>query len=271
MFSAKYGQSTGVVVFEDVFVPHERVFLAGEWGHTGHLTTTYATHHRHSCIGARAGFGDLLIGAGVLMIESNGLDLERHGHVREAMVELIKIVEGFFACGVAASVYGSSDPAGNAQPDAVFSQHRQAAARDADLRHAPAGPLRLGRAGRGAARPGRGPQPDDAASLATVLRGAPRHPGRAARCEVARLMEDLTASYTGGWYSVISLHGGGSPEAMKREIYRQYPLEEKAALVEDLLDRGVSSRPAPKTAAQPGRCCAVGCQVPEPLPALTGA
>ncbi|MGK0272094.1 MAG: 4-hydroxybutyryl-CoA dehydratase/vinylacetyl-CoA-Delta-isomerase, partial [Cocleimonas sp.] len=26
-FSNKYGQSTGVVVFEDVFVPHERVFL----------------------------------------------------------------------------------------------------------------------------------------------------------------------------------------------------------------------------------------------------
>src|ERR1700674_4075456 len=29
-FSAKYGQSTGVVIFDDVFVPHSRVFLAGE-------------------------------------------------------------------------------------------------------------------------------------------------------------------------------------------------------------------------------------------------
>ncbi len=65
--------------------------------------TSYATHHRHSCIGARAGFGDLLIGAGALMIEANGLDPERHGHIREPMVELITIIEGFFACGVAAS------------------------------------------------------------------------------------------------------------------------------------------------------------------------
>ena len=105
-FSAKYGQSTGVVVFDDVFVPWERVFLAGEMrGGRATLTTSYATHHRHSCIGARAGFGDLLIGAGALMIEANGLDPERHAHVRDAMVELIKIVEGFFACGVAASVY----------------------------------------------------------------------------------------------------------------------------------------------------------------------
>lgn len=120
-FSSKYGQSTGVVIFEDVFVPHERVFLAGEVEEGGFLTTSYATHHRHSCIGARAGFGDLLIGAGALMIEANGLDPERHSHIREAMVELITITEGFFACGVASSVYCEKDPAGSVMPDAVFS------------------------------------------------------------------------------------------------------------------------------------------------------
>ena len=87
----------------------------------GFLTTAYATHHRHSCIAARAGFGDLLIGAGALMIEANGLDPERHAHIRDAMVELITITESFFACGVAASVYGARDPAGNIMPDAVFS------------------------------------------------------------------------------------------------------------------------------------------------------
>ena len=39
-FSARYGQSTGVVMFEDVFVPWDRVFLAGEWEHSQFLTTT---------------------------------------------------------------------------------------------------------------------------------------------------------------------------------------------------------------------------------------
>ena len=47
-FSARFGQSTGVVLFDDVFVPWERVFLAGEWQHSGFLTTSYATHHRHT-------------------------------------------------------------------------------------------------------------------------------------------------------------------------------------------------------------------------------
>ena len=259
-FSAKYGQSVGVVMFEDVFVPHERVFLAGETEEAGFLTTSYATHHRHSCIGARAGFGDLLIGAAALMIDANGLDPERHGHIRDAMVELIKIVEGFFACGVAASVYGMKDPAGSIMPDAVFANvgklllatqiydmHR--------LAHYVSGGLVVALPG-----PEEDHNPETAASLAAVLAGRPDIPA-AQRLEVARFVEDLTASHQGGWYSVISLHGGGSPEAMKREIWRNYPRAERVELVERLLDRGVLDE-GRRVSKQPGRCCATGCEVP---------
>ena len=261
-FSGKYGQSTGVVIFDDVFVPWDSVFLAGEHEEGGFLTTSYATHHRHSCIGARAGFGDLLIGAGVLMIEANGLDPERHGHIRDAMVELIKIVEGFFACGVAASVYGMKDPAGSIMPDAVFSNvgklllatqiydmHR--------LAHYVSGGLVVALPG-----PDEDHNPETAASLSAVLAGRPDIPA-AQRLEVSRLLEDLTASNQGGWYSMISLHGGGSPEAMKREIWRNYPVMEKVELVERLLDRGVADE-GKRVSRQPGRCCATGCEVPEP-------
>jgi 4-hydroxybutyryl-CoA dehydratase/vinylacetyl-CoA-Delta-isomerase len=62
---------------------------------------------------------------------------------------------------------------------------------------------------------------------------------------------------------VISLHGGGSPEAMKREIWRNYPVKEKVELVESLLDRGVLDE-GRRVSKQPGRCCNSGCQVPEP-------
>jgi 4-hydroxybutyryl-CoA dehydratase/vinylacetyl-CoA-Delta-isomerase len=260
-FSAKYGQSTGVVIFDDVFVPWGRVFLAGEVEEGGFLTTSYATHHRHSCIGARAGFGDLLIGAGALMIDANGLDPEKHGHIREAMVELITITESFFACGVAASVYGMKDPAGSIMPDAVFSNigklllatkiydmHR--------LAHYVSGGLVVALPG-----PDEDHNPETQASLAAVLAGRPDIPAEQ-RLEVARLIEDLTASHQGGWYSMISLHGGGSPEAMKREIWRNYPVMEKRELVERLLDRGVIDT-GDKVSKQPGRCCATGCAPPE--------
>jgi len=261
-FSARYGQSTGVVVFEDVFVPWDRVFMAGEHEEAGFLTTSYATHHRHSCIAARAGFGDLLIGAGALMTEANGLDPERHGHVRDQMVELIKIVEGFYACGVAASVYGKRDPSGATMPDSVFSNvgklllstqiydmHR--------IAHYVSGGLIVALPG-----PDEDHNPDTAASLSAVLAGRADIPAEK-RLEVARFMEDLTASHQAGWYSVISLHGGGSPEAMKREIWRNYPVEERTVLVERLLDRGVLEA-GKRVSKQPGRCCDTGCEAPKP-------
>jgi 4-hydroxybutyryl-CoA dehydratase/vinylacetyl-CoA-Delta-isomerase len=268
LFSGRYGQSTGVVLFDDVFVPHDRVFLAGEYAEAGLLTTTYATHHRHSCIGARAGFGDLLIGAGALMVEANGLDPDRHGHIRDAMVELITVVESFYACGVAASVYGLDDGAGGVMPDPVFANigklllatkiydmHR--------LAHYVSGGLIVALPG-----PDEDHNPETAASLAAVLGGRADIPA-AARLEVARLVEDLTASYQGGWYSVMSLHGGGSPEAMKREIWRNYPVGEKVDLVERLLDRGVAAGAEVglpsirrRVSRQPGRCCDAGCDAP---------
>ncbi|HEY2558207.1 MAG TPA: 4-hydroxyphenylacetate 3-hydroxylase N-terminal domain-containing protein [Caldimonas sp.] len=260
-FSKRFGQSTGVVVLDDVFVPWERVFLAGETEEAGYATTSYATHHRHSCVGARAGFGDLLIGAGAMMIDANGLDPERHHHVRDAMVELIKIVEGFYACGVASSVYASVDESGCAMPDPVFANvgkllmstqiydmHR--------LAHEVSGGLLVA-----LPTPDEDHNPAVAAQLDQIFAGRPGLPeGR--RVELARVLEDLTVSSQGGWYSVISLHGGGSPEAMKREIWRHYPIAEKTALVATLLERGVLAEGSEASRTQPGKCCPTGCRPP---------
>ncbi|MFM9915737.1 MAG: 4-hydroxyphenylacetate 3-hydroxylase family protein [Rhizobacter sp.] len=264
LFSRRYGQSTGVVIFDRVFVPWERVFYAGEWEHSGSLTQNYATHHRHSCIAARAGFGDLLIGAGALMCEANGFDPGEKASLRDPMVELIKITEGFFACGVAASVYGAPDEhSGGFMPEPVFANigklllstqiydmHR--------LAHEVSGGLIVALPG-----PDEDHNPATAATLAEVLRANPAVPYDK-RIEVARFIEDLTASYQGGWYSVISLHGGGSPAAMKQEIWRNYPVGSKVELVERLLDRGVlhdETRAITKN-RQPGRCCDTGCTAP---------
>jgi 4-hydroxybutyryl-CoA dehydratase/vinylacetyl-CoA-Delta-isomerase len=264
-FSGRYGQSTAVVVFEDVFVPWERVFLAGEWQHSAPYTYNYATHHRHTCIAARAGFGDLLIGAGALMTEANGIDLDRAGNLRDCMVELIKIVEGFYACGVAASTYCSIDSSGVAMPDAVFANigklllatqiydmHR--------LAHHVSGGLVVALPG-----PDEDHNPITGAKLSELLVARSDIPYDK-RMEAARFIEDLTASNQGGWYSVISLHGGGSPEAMKMEIWRHYPLGNKVDLVERLLDRGVLADETRQITRnrQPGRCCAEGCMVPLP-------
>ncbi|MES2510371.1 MAG: 4-hydroxyphenylacetate 3-hydroxylase N-terminal domain-containing protein [Pseudomonadota bacterium] len=269
LFSRKYGQSTGVVMFDKVFVPWDDVFYAGEWEHTGHLTYSYATHHRHTCIGARAGFGDLLIGAGALMCEANGFDPGKETHLREQMVELITITESFYACGVAASVYGKPDELSKTfMPDPVFSNIGKLllATKIYDMHriaHYVSGGLIVTLPG-----PDEDHNPETGAKLSEVLRANPDVPYEQ-RIETARFIEDLTAGYQGGWYSVISLHGGGSPAAMKQEIYRNYPIGSKVELVERILERGVNGEGVPHDTAraitknrQPGKCCDTGCTTP---------
>jgi 4-hydroxybutyryl-CoA dehydratase/vinylacetyl-CoA-Delta-isomerase len=261
LFSNRYGQSTAVCLFERVFVPHERVFLAGEWQHSAALTYAYATHHRHTCIAARAGFGDLLIGAGTLMTEANGLDAGHAPGLRDAMTDLIKIVEGFYACGVAASVYATREAEGICMPEVVFSNIGKLllATQIYDMQrlaHEVSGGLIVTLPG-----PDEDHNPATAGRLSEVLGGRSDIPYEK-RIAVARFIEDLTASYQSGWYSVISLHGGGSPEAMKKEIFRRYPIAERVELVENLLDRGMLADARRRIAIgrQPGRCCAEGCK-----------
>ena len=269
LFSRKYGQSTGVVMFDKVLVPWDNVFYAGEWEHTGHLTYSYATHHRHTCIAARAGFGDLLIGAGALMCEANGFDPAKETHLREQMVELITITESFFACGVAASVYGKPDEHSKTfMPDPVFSNIGKLllATKIYDMHriaHYVSGGLIVTLPG-----PDEDHNPETGAKLSEVLRANPDVPYEQ-RIETARFIEDLTAGYQGGWYSVISLHGGGSPAAMKQEIYRNYPIGSKVELVERILERGVAGEGVPHDPdraitqnRQPGKCCDTGCTTP---------
>ena len=103
--------------------------------------------------------------------------------------------------------------------------------------------------------------PDTAGKLDTLMSASPDIPPHR-RATIARFIEDLTASNSGGWYSLISVHGGGSPEALKREIFKNYPIPDKAALVQMLIERGVHKDSA-GDAKQPGQCCDTGCQPPE--------
>jgi len=265
-FSAVFAQSIGMVKFDDVFVPWEKVFVDGQVEAAKHLTHSFASHHRHSCIGARAGFGDLLIGAGALMLEANGLTYDGAPHLADRMTQLIRMVEGFYACGVASCVYGDADESGTARPHQVFANIGKLLLANQiydmhKIAHEVSGGLVVA-----LPEPDEDHNPATAGSLPDLLKGRDDIPYQQ-RADVARLIEDLTASYTGGWYSVISLHGGGSPAAMEMEILRNYPVPSKQDLVQRLLDRGVlavSDDTSPDK--DPGRCCATGCNTGLPGP-----
>ena len=231
--SSRYGQATAMILFDDVFIPWERVFLAGEWQYACSLTEAFATHHRLSCIGCRAGLGDMLIGASTLMAEANGLDPVKVGHKREKISELIKFTESFYACGVASSVFGNETPAGNFSPEPVYANIGKLLQGlniydMYKISHEVSGGILV-----------TSPYPEDMEvpsvkdRLSRYLRAREDVPADH-RLKIARLLEDITASYQGGWYSVISIHGGGSPEAERMEIMRKYDLDERRSLVEKI-------------------------------------
>ena len=231
--SARYAQATALVVFEDVLVPWERVFLCREHAFAGPLAHSFAAFHRHSCIGCRAGLGDMVIGASASIADYNGLPLSDNQRLGDKMAELVRIVEGFYACGVASSMFGKQLPAGNYQPDQVYSNvgKHLMGTQIYDmfrLTHEIAGGIVVA-----APEPDEETHPDVRKDLDKYLRGRADVPTEN-RLKMARFIEDVTASYQGGWYAVISAHGGGSPASQMMEILRRYGLEERSALVRRL-------------------------------------
>lgn len=117
-----FGQrETSMVVFDNVFVPWERVFHCGEYKYSGKLVARFARTHRMTCGGTcKVGFMNQIIGACKLVQEYKGL--ENVPHINEQITEMVVLRETGRACGLAAAQLGSEDPPGSGVylPDEVM-------------------------------------------------------------------------------------------------------------------------------------------------------
>ncbi len=114
-------RETALVVFEDVFVPWDQVFLCGETAYAGRAVGRFARMHRMTCGGGcKAGFADLIIGGAQTLAEYLGL--EKVPHIQEKIVDMLRIRETVYACAVAAAVKGKEDVPGSGIyfPDEMF-------------------------------------------------------------------------------------------------------------------------------------------------------
>jgi 4-hydroxybutyryl-CoA dehydratase/vinylacetyl-CoA-Delta-isomerase len=80
-----------LVVFDDVFVPWERVFLCGEWQFAMPLVYNFAYLHRHTAASYRIPISEVLLGAAQAMAEYNGID--KVPHIREKITNLVIYVD----------------------------------------------------------------------------------------------------------------------------------------------------------------------------------
>ena len=109
------GITQGYLLFQDVHVPRERVFMAGEWMHSIKADLNFYAPYRSAIGGCVAGQGDVFVGAAALMARANGLSEKVF---REKLTQMTVNNETTFGMGVAASAMGKLHPSGVWIPDA---------------------------------------------------------------------------------------------------------------------------------------------------------
>jgi len=109
----RFGQrETSMVIFNNVFVPWERVFHCGEYKYSMKFVTRFAKTHRMTCGGTcKVGFMNQIIGASKLIQEYKGL--EKVAHINDQLMEMVVLRETGRACGMAAAAKGAEEPPGS--------------------------------------------------------------------------------------------------------------------------------------------------------------
>ncbi len=223
--NAQFAGQEALIVFEDVFVPHEHVFMDGEWEYATSLVERFTTYHRSSYV-CKTGLGDVLIGAAASAAEHNGV--EAVSHIKDKLVEMTHLNETIYSSCMAGAHQSKPLPSGAYLNDEMLSnvaKHNvtrfpfeiSRLAQDIagglvvtmpsekDLQNNEIGPL-----------------------IRKFLQG---RDGVAVtdRMRILRLIENMTIGRNAVGYLTESLHGAGSPQAQRIQIARGMKIDEKKA------------------------------------------
>jgi len=117
--NVEFSKFAPMVIFNDVFIPWDNVFLCGEYEYAGEMVRNFGNYHRHSHGGCKCGVGDILIGAAAVAADYNGLP--NVSHINNKYAEMIKVTEAIYGCSVAASIESEKTPSGIYTVDPVLS------------------------------------------------------------------------------------------------------------------------------------------------------
>ncbi len=226
--NVRYSKFAPLVIYNDVFVPWDRVFLCGEHEFAGQMVRVFSSYHRHSHGGCKCGVGDVLIGAAAAIAEYNGV--AGASHINAKLVEMIKTCQTMYGCSLAASMEAKKSDSGVYLVDSVLAntsklyegKEYQEVIRmlveiagglatdipsEKDMDNPEVGPL-----------------------LEKYLKGA-ANVSTENRLRMFRLIEKLAFETRD---IVSNIHGGGSPEAHRMALLRDTDLEPKKKLAKDL-------------------------------------
>ncbi len=212
-----FGGCEALIVFDNVFVPEERIFMKREYPFAGRMVELFASHHRASYGGCKVGVGDVLIGAAAAIAEAQGT--EKASHVKDKIAEMVHLNETLYACAIASSQKGRSTTSGAFAVDMLLANVCKL-----NITRFPFEIARLAQDIAGGIMATM-PSIED---LKSPEIGEYVHKylvGKAGvdserRMRIVRLIENITMGAGATAYLTESVHGAGSPQAQKIMIAR---------------------------------------------------
>ena len=227
----RYGVADSLTVFDNVFIPWERVFMCGEWEYGARLALLFANYHRHTYCGCKPAVTDVIMGATALVADYNGVG--EASHIRDEITELMIIAELVYAAGIAASVKGKPTSSGIYEPNFLYSNAGRYLA-GKNIMHEYE--ILASTAGGWAATMPHEEEWINPDTKPFLEKYAMRKPGIPAEWQhrLFRFISDFSCSAAAGVWQYAGIHGGGSPVMEKIGIRQQYDLESKKGLVKYL-------------------------------------
>lgn len=226
--NVRYSKYCPTVIYDDVFVPWERVFMCGEIEFSGELVNRFSAFHRQSHGGCKAGKIDVMTGAALMMMDYNGTS--KVSHLREKITDMIHKAETLYGCSLAASYEGKKEPSGTYFINSVLAnaskihEGREMAESIRLLIDITGGYVADLPSDRDFQNP------EISGLLKKYLQGAAGYPVEH-RIKMLRLVEKLAMESAD---FISDIHGGGSPQAHRLTIMRESDLERRKKLAKRL-------------------------------------
>jgi len=216
-----YSKYCPTLIFDDVFVPWERVFMCGETEFASEMVIKFSSFHRQSHGGCKSGKIDCMTGAALTMMDYNGT--AKAGHLKQKVIDMIHRAETLYACCLASSYEGKEQPSGAYFIDTVLAN---ASKIHEGKEMAEATRLMIDAAGGFVAdlpsdRDFANPEIGDL--LKKYLKGVDSVPVEN-RVKMYRLVEKMAMESAD---TISDIHGGGSPEAHRVTIFRETDIQSK--------------------------------------------
>jgi 4-hydroxyphenylacetate 3-monooxygenase/4-hydroxybutyryl-CoA dehydratase/vinylacetyl-CoA-Delta-isomerase len=245
---AQYGGSDSFVIFDNVFIPWERVFMCGEVEFAPRYGQLAAIFHRLNYTACKPAMVEIFIGAAALMAEYNGL--EKSEHIREKLGHLVAVAVLIDAAGIAASMQAKKTPSGTWIPGGLPTQAGRWLAgvsgyKEYEILTDIAG-------GIAALLPLEGDffNPEIGPELHEFIQRRADVPAEHVH-KLLRFIQDAINGPASGIHLAGSLHGGGSPIMQVIGLLREYDVEEKKNIVKMLcgipVPNAKTRQPGPQT------------------------